>query len=119
MNDKLSLKEVEDWLAKMNYGGMVHDMAQQLADFMRENTALKSQIDFLDEHIGKSADEEIRLTRENQRIREKGHIDAMETANLKEDNDRLRKMLDKCWTGEWFPGNEDFAEALYPNKDSK
>lgn len=32
--------------------------------------------------------------------------------------ERLRKMLDKCWTGEWFPGNEDFAEALYPNKDS-
>ena len=24
-----------------------------------------------------------------------------------------REALDKCWTGEWYPGNEDFAEALF------
>lgn len=42
--NKITLQELQEWIANMNYGGMVKQMAVQLVDSMQENELLKTEL---------------------------------------------------------------------------
>lgn len=124
MSDKMTIEEVEKWINTTGPNPHYKRFAIQLADTMRELKVTQQLNDSMQQINKAIADRLLAISKENEHIREKGSIDSIEAAYLKEENERLREALDKkgcvyCDSAKYYAivGNPE-ESVMLPKVDS-